>query len=66
MHIEKPNAPNSHRAVQSRSFASNGLASMDDEERAYHIVYNPNQLQFIEDEKRYLEKMHQLQAGNIL
>lgn len=36
---------------------------MIESEKSYIGVYNPNQRQFIEDAKRYKEKLDQLQAG---
>lgn len=36
---------------------------MEDEERPYNAVYNPNQRQFMEDDRRYREKLEQLHAG---
>lgn len=36
-----------------------------DEDDLYQGVLNPNQRQFLEDEKRYKEKIKQLQAGEV-
>lgn len=35
----------------------------DDEERAFQPALNPNQRQFIEDQKRYREKIELLHGG---
>lgn len=38
---------------------------MDEDDYIHHGVLNPNQRQFLEDEKRYKEKIEQLQAGKV-
>lgn len=34
-------------------------------EKPFHFAYNPNQRQFIEDDRRYKEKLSQITGGKI-
>lgn len=57
---------NAHNVIKLSSFdieGSSTIVKMIESEKSYIGVYNPNQRQFIEDAKRYKEKLDQLQAG---